>query len=124
MVVREKALERRNRRKKKTQRIRKRISGLKDRPTVKIFRSLNHIYAQLFDAREGRTHFTVSTLSKELKGEKAKGNILASQKVGELLAKKAIAMGIRKVAFDRSGYLFHGRVKALAETARSVGLEF
>lgn len=90
-----------------------------------MYKSLNHIYAQLIDDVKETTLVTVSSTSKELKGKlSGGGNIKASKVIGELLAKKAKEAGIEKVIFDRGGYLYHGRVKALAESAREGGLKF
>jgi len=106
-------------------RIRKKVSGTPDRLRLSVYRSLNHIYAQLIDDSKGHTVVAASTLDKELQSEKShKGNIQAAKRVGALIAKKALEKGIRKVVFDRSGYLYHGSVKALAEASREAGLEF
>ena len=92
---------------------------------MSVYRSLNHFYAQLIDDRASKTILSVSTLSKELKGKLEKtGNVDAARAVGELLAEKAIETNIKKVVFDRNGFLYHGRVKALADGARAKGLEF
>lgn len=106
-------------------RIRKKIFGTSERPRLFVFRSLRHIYAHLIDDTQGKTLLTVSTLSSELKAElKTGGNIEAARKVGKLLGEKAKEKGITKVVFDRGGYKYHGRVKALADAAREAGLEF
>ncbi len=106
-------------------RIRKKIFGTSERPRLFVFRSLRHIYAHLIDDTQGKTLLTVSTLSPELKAElKTGGNIEAARKVGKLLGEKAKEKGITKVVFDRGGYKYHGRVKALADAAREAGLEF
>jgi large subunit ribosomal protein L18 len=90
-----------------------------------VFRSLKHIYAQTIEDSTGKTLVSASTLSPELKGSlRYLGNVEAAKKVGELIAKKCLEKGIQKVVFDRSGYLYHGRVKALAEAARASGLIF
>ena len=106
--------------------IRKKISGTAARPRLAIFRSSNHIYAQIIDDTVGRTLASASTMSAEFKenAEGHSGNKAAAQKVGNLIAEKAQAQGIKQVIFDRGGFLYHGRVKALADAARESGLEF
>ena len=113
----------RQRRKKS---IRKRIAGTTIRPRLAIFRSSNHIYAQIIDDTEGKTLASASTLSPEYKSgaEGHSGNKAAAAKVGALIAEKALAHGIKQVVFDRGGFLYHGRVKALADAARESGLDF
>jgi large subunit ribosomal protein L18 len=107
-------------------RIRKKVIGNSDRPRLVIFRSLNNIYAQLVDDINRKTICTVSTLSKEVKDElKDKTTKVAESKViGRVIARKAIDINIKKVIFDRNGYLYHGRVRAVADGAREGGLEF
>jgi large subunit ribosomal protein L18 len=106
-------------------RIRKKIFGTGERPRLSVYRSLNHIYVQIIDDSKGKTLVAASTREGELKSEKGhKGNAVIAKKVGELIAQKARGKGINKVVFDRGGYLYHGRVKALAEAAREAGLEF
>ena len=110
---------------KRKTRVRSRVKGTSERPRLNIFRSLKHIYAQAIEDSAGRTLVSVSSLSPELKGSlKHPGNVEAAKKVGELIAKKCLEKGIQKVIFDRNGYLYHGRVKALAEAARAAGLIF
>ena len=104
-------------------RIRSKISGTKEVPRLNVFRSNNNIFAQIIDDEAGVTLVSASSLEKELKIANG-GNVEAAAKVGELLAKKAKKAKISKVVFDRGGYLYHGRVKALAEAARENGLEF
>ncbi|WP_026486955.1 50S ribosomal protein L18 [Caldanaerobius polysaccharolyticus] len=111
-------------RKKRHLRIRKKISGTPDRPRLCVYKSLKHIYAQLIDDTQGKTLVYVSTLAPELRGKVKGCNINSAKAVGELLAKKALEKGIKKVVFDRSGYVYHGKVKELADAARSAGLEF
>lgn len=112
-------------RQKRKKRIRSRITGTVDRPRLNVFRSLKHIYAQAIVDTTGETLATASTLSPELRGNlKYPGNVEAAKKVGDLIAKKCLEKGIQKVVFDRSGYLYHGRIKALAEAARTSGLSF
>lgn len=106
-------------------RIRKKVFGFAERPRLAVYRSLNHIYAQIIDDTGKNTLVAASSLDKELGDKKShKGNIKTAKLVGELIAKKALDKGIKKVVFDRSGYLYHGRVKAIAEAARKAGLEF
>ncbi|MCL6634678.1 MAG: 50S ribosomal protein L18 [Peptococcaceae bacterium] len=106
-------------------RVRKKIHGTAERPRLNVFRSLNNIYAQIIDDDRGVTLVSASTLAPELKGKlPSSRNIAAAAAVGELLAKKATAAGIRQVVFDRAGYVYHGRIKALADAARAGGLEF
>jgi large subunit ribosomal protein L18 len=110
---------------KRKKRVRSRIEGAAERPRLNVFRSLRHIYVQAVEDTTGKTLVSASTLSPELKGSlKYAGNVEAAKKVGELIAKKCLEKGIQKVVFDRSGYLYHGRVKALAEAARTGGLIF
>lgn len=106
-------------------RVRKSVLGTPERPRLNVFRSSNHIYAQLVDDVNRVTVAAASTIDKEIKGSlSATGNKEAAQKVGELIAKRAQSKGIEEVVFDRSGYLYHGRVKALADGAREAGLKF
>ena len=102
--------------------MRGKISGTAARPRLNVFRSTNHIYAQLIDDVKGVTLAAASTLDKEFDGNG--GNKEAAKKVGELIAKRAAEKGISEVVFDRGGYIFHGRVKELAEGAREGGLKF
>ncbi len=105
---------------KRHNRIRKNLSGTKELPRLNVFRSNTNMYAQIIDDGSGKT--LVSTSSLELKLDK--NNIETAKKVGESIAKKAIEAKITEVVFDRSGYLYHGRIKALAESAREAGLKF
>ena len=106
-------------------RVRKKISGTAERPRLNVYRSSKHIYAQLIDDVKGVTLAAASTLDKELRDQiENGGNVEAARKVGELIARRAQAAGIKKVVFDRGGYLYHGRVQALADAAREAGLEF
>jgi len=104
--------------------IRKTLRGTAERPRVAIFRSTNHIYAQVIDDLAGRTLVAASTLSPELKGQSFDDKRSAAVAVGKLLAEKAKAANISVVVFDRGGFLYHGRVAALADAAREGGLEF
>lgn len=106
-------------------RIRKKVFGTPERPRLSIYRSLNNVYAQIIDDSHGNTIVSASTLDKELSVLKGhKGNISSAKKVGELVAQRALAKGLKKVVFDRGGYIYHGQVKALADSAREAGLEF
>jgi large subunit ribosomal protein L18 len=102
-------------------RIRKKVRGSADRPRLAVFRSLNHIYAQVIDDDSGKTLATASTTEKDLKG-KTGGNVEAAQKVGTAIAERARKAGVSSVVFDRGGYVYHGRVKALIDATRAAGL--
>jgi len=107
---------------KRHRRVRKNISGTAERPRLNVFRSSRHIYAQIIDDTLGRTLVSASTMDKEF--NEYGGNTEAARKVGEMVAKRAIEKNIKSVVFDRGGYVYHGRVAALAEGAREGGLEF
>ncbi len=110
---------------RKHARVRKKVVGTTERPRLNVFRSLNHMYAQVIDDSTGKTLVSASTLDKEIKGKLSFcGNKDAAKEVGKLVATKAVNSGIKKVVFDRGGYIYHGRVKELAEAAREAGLEF
>ena len=105
--------------------MRSHLRGTPGQPRLNVFRSLKHMYAQVILDTTGETLASASTLSPELKGNlHYPGNVEGAKKVGELIAKKCLEKGIQKVVFDRNGYLYHGRVKALAEAARTNGLIF
>ncbi|HVO10940.1 MAG TPA: 50S ribosomal protein L18 [Vicinamibacteria bacterium] len=107
------------------QRIRKKLRGTPERPRLAVFRSGTHIYAQLIDDDAGRTLCAACSLDKELKAKlKSGGNVEAAREVGGLIASRARQKGIEAVVFDRGGFQYHGRVKALAESARAAGLKF
>ena len=110
-------------RKKRHARVRAKLSGTSARPRLNVYRSNQHIYAQVIDDMNGVTLASASTLDKEFNLESS-SNIEAAQKVGELVAKRAVEKGISAVVFDRGGYLYHGRVQALADAARENGLQF
>lgn len=110
-------------RKKRHERIRNHVVGTQERPRLNVFRSNKNIYAQLIDDVSGTTLASASTVDKELSLEST-SNAEAAKQVGQLIAKRAQDKGFKSVVFDRGGYLFHGRVKALAESAREAGLEF
>ena len=112
-------------RKKRHRRVRKKVSGTTEKPRFNVFRSLKHIYVQVIDDNTGATIASASTADKELKsGVKTGSNIEAARTVGAAIAKRAAGKGVKKVIFDRGGYIYHGRVKALADAAREGGLEF
>ena len=116
---------RRKGRLKRQIRVRRKIRGSAERPRLTVFRSAKHIYAQIIEDTTGKTLVAASTMSKEVaEGCKSCGNVEAAKAVGAALAKKALAQDIREVVFDRNGFLYHGRVKALAEAARETGLAF
>ena len=104
-------------------RIRKKISGTTERPRLAVFRSLNHIYAQIIDDSKGETLAAASTTESEFRG-KSGGNVEAAKAIGKLIAERAKEKGISRVVFDRGGYIYHGRVLTLAQAAREAGLEF
>ena len=110
-------------RKKRHARVRTKLSGTEARPRLNVFRSNKHIYAQLIDDVNGVTLASASTLDKDVNLDSS-SNIDAAVKIGELVAKRAVEKGISTVIFDRGGYLYHGRIKALADAARENGLEF
>ena len=107
---------------KRHRRVRKNISGTAERPRLNVFRSLNHIYAQIIDDTKGITLVSASTMDKEFK--EYGGNCEAAKAVGKMVAQKALEKGIKAVVFDRGGYVYHGRVASLAEGAREGGLDF
>ncbi|MBF0342760.1 MAG: 50S ribosomal protein L18 [Nitrospirae bacterium] len=112
-------------RQRRHDRVRKKVVGTLERPRLSVYKSLNHMYAQLINDTEGVTLAYASTLDKSLKSDSGhKGNVIAAKKVGELIALKAKEKGITKVVFDKGGFKYHGRVKALADAARQSGLEF
>ena len=112
------------RRVRKHDRVRKKISGSTARPRLNVFRSSKHIYVQIIDDQTGSTLLSASSLSKELDGLKTGANKSAAREVGKLIAQKAKEKNIAQVVFDRGGYLYHGRIKELAEGAREGGLKF
>lgn len=115
-----------DKRRRRHYRIRNKVSGTAERPRLAVYRSLNHISAQVIDDVTGRTLVSASTVLKDMKPrlEAAKGKVEKSRIIGEVIAERAKAAGVTRVAFDRGGYLYHGRVQALAEGARKGGLEF
>ncbi|WP_026496972.1 MULTISPECIES: 50S ribosomal protein L18 [unclassified Butyrivibrio] len=112
-------------REKKHLRIRNRFSGTAERPRLAVFRSNNHMYAQVIDDVAGKTLVSASTLEKDIKSAlKATDNVDAAAYIGDVVAKRAMEKGIKAVVFDRGGYIYHGKVAALADAARKAGLEF
>lgn len=102
-------------------RIRQKLSGTSERPRLNVYRSLNHIYAQVVDDQKGETLASASSLALKLK---TGGNVSAAKEIGKAIAERAKKKGIKQVVFDRGGFLYHGRIKALADAARESGLEF
>ena len=102
-------------------RIRAKMNGTPERPRLNVYRSLNHIYVQVIDDSQGVTLVSASTVAAKIK---TGGNVAAAKEVGKLVAERAQEKGIKKVVFDRGGYLYHGRIKALADAAREAGLDF
>jgi large subunit ribosomal protein L18 len=102
-------------------RIRRKLRGSTERPRLAVYRSLNHIYAQVIDDYQGQTIVSASTTEKDLRGASG-GNVDAARRVGKAIAERALAKGIEQVVFDRGGYLYHGRIKALTDAARAAGL--
>lgn len=100
-------------------RIREKMAGTGERPRLNVYRSLNHIYAQVIDDSKGETLVSASTIKM-----KNGGNVAAAKEIGKAVAEAAVAKGIKSVVFDRGGYLYHGRIKALADAAREAGLQF
>jgi large subunit ribosomal protein L18 len=118
-------VDRANERQRIHRRIRAKVAGKSNRPRLCVYRSLKYIYAQIVDDSQGKTLVAASTAEKEVRGAmKQTGNIEASKAVGKMIAERAKAKGIESVVFDRGGYLYHGRIKAIAEAARESGLKF
>lgn len=117
---------RRAARERRRKKLRRMIRGVEDRPRLSVFRSIKHTYAQLIDDTRGITLISASTVSEDVKKEMTNGATKtdSGRAVGKVLARKALEKGIKKVRFDRGGYLYHGRIKALADAAREGGLEF
>jgi large subunit ribosomal protein L18 len=102
-------------------RIRRKVRGSSERPRLAVYRSLNHIYAQVVDDLNGQTIVSASTTEKDLRGTTG-GNVEAARRIGKVIAERALEKGISSVVFDRGGYLYHGRIKALTDAARAAGL--
>lgn len=112
-------------RKRRHTRVRKSVFGTSEKPRLCVFKSARHIYAQVIDDTRGHTLVSASSLNGDFKDHSGyRGNLEAAKKLGAVVGKKALGKGLKKVVFDRSGYLYHGRVKAVAEGAREAGLEF
>lgn len=110
---------------KRKKRIRKHLSGTTERPRLSVFRSSKHIYAQVIDDTKGQTIISASTVEKQIRqGENPENKIAAAAEIGKQVAKRAMDKGIVSVVFDRNGYKYHGRVKALSDSARETGLDF
>lgn len=106
-------------------RIRKKVKGTPEKPRLAVFKSEKHIYAQIIDDTKGHTLVSASTLDKELRQKLSKTyNVEAAKEVGRLIAQRALSLGIKTVVFDRGGFKYHGRIKALADAAREAGLKF
>ncbi len=119
------AKERREARQKRQVRVRRKVRGSQERPRLCVFRSAKHIYAQIIEDTTGNTLVAVSTVAKGAAGDlKSSGNVEAAKLVGKQIAEQALAKNITQVIFDRNGFLYHGRVKALADAAREAGLSF
>jgi large subunit ribosomal protein L18 len=106
------------------ERIRKKLRGTAERPRLNVYRSLNHIYAQVIDDLSGKTLVAASTAEGKKEDRRTGGNVAAAKAVGKTIAERAKAKGVTKVVFDRGGYIYHGRVRALADAAREAGLQF
>jgi len=106
------------------ERIRKKMQGSEQRPRLNVYRSLNHIYVQVIDDLNGKTLVSASTAEGKKEDRRTGGNVAAAKVVGKTIAERAKAKGVTKVVFDRGGYIYHGRVKALADAAREAGLKF
>ena len=113
-----------DRRKRISLRQRKRISGTADRPRLRVYRSVSHIYAQVIDDMTGTTLASAASTEPALKAVARGGNTAGAQALGRTIAERLIAKGIKRVVFDRGGYLYHGRIRAVADAAREAGLEF
>jgi large subunit ribosomal protein L18 len=106
------------------ERIRKKLQGTAQRPRLNVYRSLNHIYVQVIDDLAGKTLVSASTAEGKKEDRRTGGNVAAAKAIGKAIAERAKAKGVTKVVFDRGGYIYHGRVKALADAAREAGLQF
>ncbi len=119
-----KKIDRKAIRNRKHLRVRKKISGTATRPRLSVYRSLTHIYAQIIDDETATTLAAASSLDKDIRAQGSGGNIQAAARVGKLVAERALSKQIESVVFDRGGYIYHGRIKSLAEAAREAGLKF
>ncbi len=125
-LVRKKVMEKASRRKRAHQRLRQRLAGTPERPRLSVFKSARYVYAQVINDETGQTIVSATSLESAIKGhlEGGAATIAAAKAVGEAVAERALAKGIQQVVFDRGGYLYHGKVKELAEAARAKGLQF
>jgi large subunit ribosomal protein L18 len=125
-LVKRRVVEKRYKRDRAHQRLRQRLAGTAERPRLAVYKSEKYVYAQLIDDERGHTLVSAASLEPDLKGKLAKGaaNRAAAKLVGEAVAERALAKGIKQVVFDRGGYVYHGKVKELADAARAKGLEF
>jgi large subunit ribosomal protein L18 len=124
MTILFKAKERKLARVRRHKRVRKKITGTEEKPRLCVFRSAKHIYAQIIDDNKGETLCSASTLCKEKSNVSYTGNCDSAKEVGKAIAEKAIEKGIKEVCFDKGGYKYHGRIKALADSSREIGLKF
>jgi large subunit ribosomal protein L18 len=106
------------------ERIRKKLQGTAERPRLNVYRSLNHIYVQVIDDLHGKTLVSASTAEGNKEDRRTGGNVASAKSVGKVIAERAKAKGVTKVVFDRGGYIYHGRIKAVADAAREAGLQF
>jgi large subunit ribosomal protein L18 len=106
------------------ERIRKKLQGTAERPRLNVYRSINHIYVQLIDDLSGKTMVSASSAEGQKENKRTGGNVASAKEIGKAIAERAKAKGVTKVVFDRGGYIYHGRVKALADAAREAGLQF
>ncbi|OGP17143.1 MAG: 50S ribosomal protein L18 [Deltaproteobacteria bacterium RIFCSPLOWO2_02_FULL_50_16] len=118
------ALEKVEGQRRRKQRVRKKVRGTAERPRLSVYRSSKNMYAQIIDDHQGKTITCATTLSSDFNGKKNKANVNGAKELGMIIAKKALALNIKDVIFDRGGYRYHGRVQALAEGAREAGLKF
>ena len=125
-LVKRKVVDKRYKRERAHQRLRQRLAGTAERPRLAVYKSEKYVYAQLIDDERGHTLVSAASLEPDLKGKLSKGaaNRAAAKLVGETVAERALAKGIKQVVFDRGGYVYHGKVKELADAARAKGLEF
>ena len=125
-LVRKKVMEKASRRKRAHQRLRQRLAGTPERPRLSVFKSARYVYAQVINDETGQTIVSATSLESAIKGllEGGAATMAAAKAVGEAVAERALAKGIQQVVFDRGGYLYHGKVKELAEAARAKGLQF
>lgn len=119
-----KRIDKKANRKARHERVRRNMAGTAEKPRLTVFKSNNNIYAQLVDDQKGVTLCSASSLEKEMRDEHAHSNVETAKAVGERIAKRALEQGIESIVFDRSGYLYHGKIRELADSAREAGLKF